>query len=281
LTIYQLETFFLGHGNLKQSTIRRWAPWLALVLVFSLATTLLSLWQLDRREQRVEQIQQVLSNYEQPPIPLSEISWERVDDRFPLEWRPVSIEGEYLDEIFLVRNRPLAGQAGFLQLVPMRLKDGRILVVDRGWLAASSSLTQPEANPKPIPGKYELVVRLRAGEPDLGREQADTLASIDLIELADRLNSEAVITDFYGRLVDESPANPIMPTPMPKPSLNEGNHLSYAIQWIIFGLMAFGAFIWAYRNDRRLLAEARGDRAPRPKKLGQADRDAEFEDANQ
>ncbi len=266
---------------MKQSTIRRWAPWLALVLVFSLATTLLSLWQLDRREQRVEQIQQVLSNYEQPPIPLSEISWERVDDRFPLEWRPVSIEGEYLDEIFLVRNRPLAGQAGFLQLVPMRLKDGRILVVDRGWLAASSSLTQPEANPKPIPGKYELVVRLRAGEPDLGREQAETLASIDLIELADRLNSEAVITDFYGRLVDESPANPIMPTPMPKPRLNEGNHLSYAIQWIIFGLMAFGAFIWAYRNDRRLLAEARGDRAPRPKKLGQADRDAEFEDANQ
>ena len=266
---------------MNPSTIRRWAPWLALVLVFSLATTLLSLWQFDRREQRVEQIQQVLDNYDQIPIALSEISWEKVNQRYPMEWRPASIRGEYLDEIFLVRNRPLAGQAGFLQLVPMRLDDGRILIIERGWLPAASALTQPEFNPKPISGKYELVVRLRAGEPDLGREQADTLASIDLLEVANRLNSDLVITEFYGRLVEESPANSEMPIPMPKPSLNEGNHLSYAIQWIIFGLMAFGAFIWAYRNDRRLLAEARGELAPRAKKRGQADRDAEFEDANQ
>jgi hypothetical protein len=68
---------------------------------------------------------------------------------------------------------------------------------------------------------------------------------------------------------------------MPKPSLNEGNHLSYAIQWIIFGLMAFGAFIWAYRNDRRLLAEQRGEIPKRTRRQGQAERDAEFEDANQ
>lgn len=266
---------------MKQSTIRRWAPWLALVLVFSLATTLLSLWQFDRREQRVEQIQRVLDNYDQDPITLSELNWEKIGQQYSQEWRPALVQGEYLEEIFLVRNRPLAGQAGFLQLVPMRLSNGRILIIERGWLPASSSLTQPESNPKPSPGTYELVVRLRAGEPDLGRQEAETLASIDLSEVARKLNSASVITDFYGRLVQESPANNELPIAMPKPSLNEGNHLSYAIQWIIFGLMAFGAFIWAYRNDRRLLAEARGQLTPRPKKIGQADRDAEFEDANQ
>lgn len=264
-----------------QTTIRRWAPWLGLVIVFSIATTLLSLWQFDRREQRVEQIQQVLDNYDQTPIDFSQVEWLEVDQRFPLEWRPVRVQGEYLGQVFLVRNRPLSGQPGFLQLAPFRLSDGRVLVIERGWLPASSTLTEPQSNPQPRSGEYELVVRLRAGEPDLGRDEAETLASIDLAEVANRIGSDVLIQDFYGRLASETPANEELPLAMPKPSLSEGNHLSYAIQWIIFGLMAFGAFIWAYRNDRRLIAESKGELAPRAKKKGQADRDAEFEDANQ
>lgn len=264
-----------------QSTIRRWAPWLGLVIVFSIATTLLSLWQFDRREQRVEQIQQVLENYDQSPIDILQIEWVEIEGRFPLEWRPVRVQGEYLGQIFLVRNRPLSGQPGFLQLAPFQLTDGRILVIERGWLPSSSTLTQPMSNPEPRSGLYELVVRLRPGEPDLGREETETLASIDLAEVGNRIGSADVIQDFYGRLASETPSNANLPLAMPKPSLNEGNHLSYAIQWIIFGLMAFAAFIWAYRNDRRVIAESRGDLAPRVKRKGQADRDAEFEDANQ
>ena len=267
---------------MNQSTIRRWGPWLALVVLFAIATSLLSNWQFDRREERVSQIQQVLANYDQPPISFEQLNWtEQPEGLNPLEWRPVSIQGQYLPEVFLVRNRPLAGQPGFLQLVPFQLVDGSILVVERGWLPASSELTQPQQNPSPKPGSYELVVRVRAGEVDLGREQTETLASIDLAEVAMRLGDERVITDFYGRLASENPSNDASPLAMPKPSLNEGNHLSYAIQWIIFGLMAFGAFIWAYRNDKRLAAEARGEKPKRTRKKVQADRDAEFEDANQ
>jgi cytochrome oxidase assembly protein ShyY1 len=142
-------------------------------------------------------------------------------------------------------------------------------------------LTEPKTNPAPASGEYELVVRVRASEEDLGRQETTSLASIDLAEVAQRLGSDLVITDFYGRLALENPQNSELPMPMPKPSLNEGNHLSYAIQWIIFGLMAFGAFIWAYRNDRRLLAEQRGEIPKRNRRKGQAERDAEFEDANQ
>jgi cytochrome oxidase assembly protein ShyY1 len=180
-----------------------------------------------------------------------------------------------------VRNRPLAGQPGFLQLVPFQLSDGTVIVVERGWLPASSRLTEPQFNPSPAAGSYELIVRVRAAEEDLGREPAETLASIDLKEVSDRLGISNVIVDYYGRLVSENPKNNQSPLPMPKPSLNEGNHLSYAIQWIIFGLMAFAAFIWAFRNDQRLAAEARGEIPKRERKTGQADRDAEFEDANQ
>lgn len=266
---------------MKQGTIKRWGPWLALVLLFAAATSILSNWQFERRQERVSQIQQVLDNYDQSPIEISQLNWVPDQENNPLEWRPVKVRGQYLTEVFLVRNRPLAGQAGFLQLVPFQLSDGRILIVERGWLPASSRLTEPQSNPAPAASSYELIVRVRAGEEDLGRGEAETLASIDLAEVAQRLGSNNVIVDYYGRLVSETPPNPQAPFPMPKPSLNEGNHLSYAIQWIIFGLMAFAAFIWAVRNDQRLAAEARGELPKRVRRKVQADKDAEFEDANQ
>ena len=268
---------------MKQSTIRRWGPWLVLVVLFAIATSLLSSWQFDRRDERVQQINQVIANYDLEPVPLAQVNWQKVDGRSAQEWRPVRVTGEYIAENYLlVRNRPLAGQAGFLQLVPFRLTDGRILFIERGWLIASSNLTIPQSNPLPNSAYHELVVRLRQGEQNLGRAETDTLASIDLVEAADRIKSEgASITDYYGRLVSEDPGYQQAPLPMPRPSLNEGNHLSYAIQWVIFGIMAFIAFFWAYRNDRRVRLEELGLLKPKSRKLRQSDRDAEFEDANQ
>lgn len=265
------------------STIRRWAPWLALVVLFAIATSLLSWWQFSRREERVELINQVIANYDREPIDINDLEWNVVDGRAAQEWLPVKVSGRYIPEsALLVRNRPLAGQAGFLQLVPFELSDGRVMFIERGWLIASSELTTPQSNPLPLATNHELIVRVRASEPSLDRQSAETLASIDLREAAARLdNSADVITDFYGRMVSETPSYDSYPTPMPKPSLNEGNHLSYAIQWVIFGIMAFIAFFWAYRNDRRLLAEAQGLVEPRQRRQKQADRDAEFEDANQ
>lgn len=265
------------------STIRRWAPWLALVVLFSIATSLLSWWQFTRREERVELINQVIENYDQAPIKIENLNFSVINGRSPQEWLPVEVIGTYQpDQSLLVRNRPLSGQAGFLQLVPLILEDGRVLFIERGWLVASSELTSPEINPLPSPTEHELFVRVRAGEPSLGRDQAETLASIDLQEAAKRLDTDAeVITSFYGRMVSETPSYTSAPVPMPKPSLNEGNHLSYAIQWVLFGIMAFIAFFWAYRNDRRLMAEAQGLVPKKERKIKQADKDAEFEDANQ
>ncbi|MEL0316635.1 MAG: SURF1 family protein [Aquiluna sp.] len=130
---------------MKQSTIRRWGPWLALVVVFALATSVLSWWQFSRRAERVERIDQIVSNYDAAPTPYSELSWlTNADGSSPLEWLPVEISGNYLPEsALLVRNRPLSGQPGFLQLVPLLLDDGRIFIVERGWIAASSDISLP------------------------------------------------------------------------------------------------------------------------------------------
>jgi cytochrome oxidase assembly protein ShyY1 len=140
-------------------------------------------------------------------------------------------------------------------------------------------VTTPALNPIPDDQFRDLVVRLRLSEQDLNRgDVPGQLASLHIASLQDELGP-GLITEFYGRLVSETPAMAENPRPMPKPSLNEGNHLSYALQWILFGLMAFGALIWAIRNERRIRLESEGLLKPKKKKVTQAQRDAEIEDA--
>ena len=146
--------------------IRRWAPWLALVVLFAIATTLLSWWQFARREERVEKINQVVENYDSAAIELADVSWLPVGNGLRAdEWRPVNLVGQYLPEnAILVRNRPLNGSPGFLQLVPFRTSTGELIVVERGWLPAGSDIKEPLLNPLPSSETTELVVRLRQGD---------------------------------------------------------------------------------------------------------------------
>jgi cytochrome oxidase assembly protein ShyY1 len=50
-------------------------------------------------------------------------------------------------------------------------------------------------------------------------------------------------------MVTESPAESSYPQPLSRPVLDEGNHLSYAVQWIIFAVMGFFALFWAIRQE--------------------------------
>lgn len=265
-------------------TIRRWAPWLSLVVLFAIATTLLSWWQFSRREERVEKINQVIQNYESRPIGLADVSWLELENGLRSdEWRPVALAGNYLPErAILVRNRPLSGSPGFLQLVPFRTVEGQVLVIERGWLPAGSDIKEPLTNPLPSAERVELVVRLRQGEADSGKQSVTgRLDTIDLVEFSALYPELDVETRFYGRLALETPGSDQAPIPQPKPSLDEGNHLSYALQWLLFGIMAFGAFFWAYRNDKRLRLEEQGIKPKRQEKRTQASDDAAFEDRNQ
>ena len=256
-----------------------------MVVLFSIATSLLSWWQFTRREERVERIDQVVANYDKTPVPYESLSWNLNDNGLTdAEWTPVTVSGSYLpDEAVIVRNRPLSGQAGFLQLVPLLLDSGDILMIERGWIQAGSDITAPSSNPLPSGARHDLVVRLRAPEPDLGRPSVPgQLASINPAELSALLSPfGSVISDRYGRLVSESPGYAEAPFAMPMPSLNEGNHLSYALQWILFGLMAFAALFWAFRNDRRIRLEEQGLLEPKVRKKTLSDLDNEFEDLNQ
>jgi cytochrome oxidase assembly protein ShyY1 len=242
--------------NWRFAFSRRWFGYLGVAVVFAIVCVLLSHWQLSRLDEKRAANSHVIENYDSQPVPLHDVlktpaSW---DDA--VTWTPVAMQGSYLeDEQVLVRNRPRNGQPGFEVLTPLQLTDGSVFIVDRGWLPTGNAQDLPDVIPAPPTGDVAVTARLKAGEPALpGRNAADgQIATVELAQFADRLDA-TVYTGAYGLLVSEDPT-PADTAPLPavKPELDEGSHLSYAFQWLVFGLLGFAFLAYAVREEYRHL----------------------------
>ena len=228
----------------------RWLSWFLFASLFAAACVGLANWQFDRRDQAVSKIQRMVDNFDKPAIAFDAISDLNLDDVTLLEWSPVEVSGNYLtDQELLVRNRPIAGQPGFIQLVPFQLASGEVVIIERGWIPANSELA-PATKMTPSNQSKSLVARVRLSELTPNRDSPEGFATSIHIESLEKTLGTTLEKQFYLRLVSELPGEASSPQPISKPALDEGNHLSYAVQWILFALMGFFALFWAIRQEQ-------------------------------
>ena len=214
-------------------------------------------------------------NYDSPIVDFSSVA---TLDSFDAknEWLQVKVTGTYMtDSSVFVRNRPLNGQAGFLQLVPFRLDSGEIVAVERGWLPVTSQYDAPANPPLPSTARQEIIGHVRPSEPTLDRSApSGQIATINIQALRDEVNlGDKTYMKMYLRMQSESVPVATNPEQLKRPVLGEGNHLSYALQWILFALMAGGALIWGIKKEREALSDK--VRVSRRKNLGQVDAETE------
>ncbi|UEL30203.1 SURF1 family protein [Pseudarthrobacter sp. L1SW] len=231
----------------------KWLGYLLLAAVFASACVFLGRWQMDRRAETLAEINRVVTNYSAAPIPFADAKeqFRRLDPA--MEWTQVELRGTYLVEgQRVVRNRPLNGQPGYEVVVPFRLTTGETVVIDRGWLPIGNrNPGSPDSVPAPPPGEVTAVVRLKHPEPELQRGAPEgQLASIDLPAYSAQLGYP-LLAGAYGQLASETPPAAEMPFPFPKPSTEEGTHLSYSLQWFAFGVLMFVGFGYAARQQAR------------------------------
>lgn len=250
----------------------RWAMYVGVAILFAIACGFLSNWQFSRNAERSEQLRLVADNYDAAPVPLGDLLAPGDDLAPDDEWRPVRLTGQYLaDDELLVRNRAHGGSAAYEVLVPFRLDDGRVFLVDRGWLPPGERQPEPDVIPAPPSGQTEVVVRLRPGEavPASGRTaETGQVPTINLGLVAEQTGP--LEPGAYGLLVSEDPAPAEAPLPIDPPSDDPGPHLSYAIQWILFAVMGFGFLSYVIVSERRIRREEieeareRGEEPPAP-----------------
>lgn len=259
----------------------RWGVYLLVACLFAAACAFLAQWQFDRNESRTAQIDLVEANYDQDPVSLSEL----VTPGAPLdgahEWRQVALRGAYaVDEQLLVRNRPHGGTRAFEVVVPFHLDDGRVLIINRGWVAPGAGDT-PDEVAAPAPGTLDVVVRLRPGEPlpQSGRSAPEgQVPTIHLPSIAE-VTGPQTLTMAYGQIVSESPAADVSLGTYDRPTEDPGPHLSYAIQWILFAIMGFVFIVYMIRTEVTRRREERDGIPVRPRRDRRRDRDADAEDA--
>ncbi|MCM3780551.1 SURF1 family cytochrome oxidase biogenesis protein [Microbacterium hydrocarbonoxydans] len=258
----------------------RWTVYVLIAIGFAVACAFLSNWQFDRNESRAEQIALVEKNYDADPVPLADLIGPDGElDRGDV-WHPVVLRGEYLaDEQLLARNRPHGGTSAYEVLVPFRDVDGRVFIVDRGWVPPGEG-DSPDAVPAPPEGQVEVVVRLRPSEqlPASGRGAPDgQVPTIHVPSIAE-IVGEDVIPSAYGQIVSEDPAGEGTLGGFESPTDDPGPHLSYAIQWILFALMGFIFIGYIIRTEIvKHREEVEGKSTPE-KKSRRRDADADVED---
>ncbi len=233
---------------------------MAMAVVVSLTCAMLGYWQLTRYQGKAEAAALVEANYDSPPVALTELL-PTAHSTWPedLTWRQVTVTGEYLVPAVVLPQRPIGGSPADHVLAALALQvEGEEepwwLLVDRGWYR-SDAFADHTAEQELPEGEVRVTVRLRAAEPrserDLTGRQVYAINPSQVLDVAAPGADLAgtVVTGVYGVLVEESPTTATPPAPLPRPSADLGNHLSYAFQWWVFALGALvGAVVLARRE---------------------------------
>lgn len=232
--------------------------WLALTLVvFAFAAscfTLLAPWQFDRHAGRSDRNSALQESLAAEPRPLAEVLPGGSAPSQRTEWDQVVTTGTYLpDDEVVARLRTVQGEPAFEVLTPLRATDGTVILVNRGYVRPNERTDVPAYAPPPS-GQVQLVSRVRMDETDPKHRDAfadDSTGgrlhsySIDSDVVARATNLD--VRPGYFQLVDNQPG---VLAPLPLPQLASGPFLSYALQWIAFGVMAILG--WLYFTLREL-----------------------------
>lgn len=220
---------------------RRWIGFTAIVIVSIIGFGLLSRWQWDRAdEHRVERLAiseaQVLQDV------------DSVNDLD--EFTRVQISGIYDNEdTQLVRQRPLDGGNGYWVMTPLDTNSGSRIWVIRGWVGASTIATEVPDIPQAQFGQTQVTGAVRYFEEPLADVYGlppGVIAKMSLEELITQ-NSPSAVDNRVVQLISSTPTDEMLIVPLPE--VDEGQNISYAVQWILFALVAIiGWFIFLRRE---------------------------------
>ena len=188
----------------------RWLVGTVLVLAIAALCVRLGFWQLDRLDERKERNALVAARAAEEGGPLPADPDEAL-------YRRVTVTGTYApDDELIEGGRALNGRPGEHVLTPLAIDDGEVVLVNRGWVPnnGATSTRAPAAAAPPegevtvtgvvLPSpeeRFPVVIRLDRQEPP---QAADLPVALG------------------GEPVD----------------LDEGPHLSYAVQWFLFATIA-------------------------------------------
>ena len=231
------------------------------VLVVALIVVMinLALWQLRRLDERQAFNHDVRSRSAAAAQPLDRVvpAGTTIDGARPQEWTTVQATGTFdADAQVLIRNRSLNGAPGFDVVTPLRRAGDDAVLVLRGWIPLTTSNSAVPDIPPPPAGTVTVTGWVRPTQNPGEFESRDpatgvltTLGRVDIPRIGQQ--TPYPIAPIYVELTAPAPPANALPVPEPLPELDDGPHLSYAVQWCIFSACAVIGWVLVVRKSRR------------------------------
>ena len=210
---------------------------------------LLGFWQLNRLSERRHMNALINEKISLKPINLAETDTHANTNRANtdtdtdtdtelMQYSQVKAEGVYRVEYeVMIANQSYQGQPGVWLATPLELEDNQFVVVVRGWVPRRNVLgfdvrpvSPPEGNVQVAGLAFKSQKGGKVGVTASGEKSE--LSQVDL-ELFEQLSGLEVM-DFWVRLSTQTPPQSDLPVLIPVPVLDDGPHLSYAMQWFFF-----------------------------------------------
>jgi cytochrome oxidase assembly protein ShyY1 len=213
----------------------KWIVGHVLLVVTVVSFVNLGFWQLRRLDERLKHNALIEQRLAAAPAPLDELLRTVGSEPTALDFRRVVVTGRYQpDNQLLTAPRSRDGRPG-PQVLTVLHRDGDRgpVLLDRGWIPFDrDTLRAPPAPDGQV--RIEGVVRA----PEEGAiGAAEQVARIVPEQIGVRIGQP--LPAFYVQLWEQRPPlGEATPLPGRAPVLTEGNHLSYALQWFSFALIA-------------------------------------------
>jgi cytochrome oxidase assembly protein ShyY1 len=226
----------------------KWIAFHLLVIVLVVVMVNLAFWQLRRLHERREFNAEVRANATQPVAPLDDLRGQ-IAQHSPVEWRRVEATGTYVPgHQFLVVNRAQNNTPGKNVVDALQLEDGSFVLVNRGFVSQNDAVPAVPQGTVKVIGRLRESERRRTGQQsDIGSDVLTDIRRVDIDVL--RQQFDQTVLPMYIEQLESTPADAASLQPIVAPTLDEGPHLSYTMQWFFFSLCVVVGWVLAVRRS--------------------------------
>jgi surfeit locus 1 family protein len=244
-----------------------------LILLLVVVMVNLGFWQLRRLHERRASNAAILANERPDPAPIQSVlsPSDSTSRGSQLAFRRVTVTGIYdIANEVIIRARSLNEEPGVWVASPLRLSDGSAVVVVRGFLPSQGTLEKVPADAEPPTGTVTVTGLVQAtqtrstfGATDPPTGHLSDLARVDVERIAKQV-PYPVYPVYVQLQTSDPPQSGDFPQVLPPPELDDGPHLSYAIQWFIFSTIAVVGYPLILRRSARREERGRDDEDDEP-----------------
>ncbi|WP_128377930.1 SURF1 family protein [Streptomyces cavernae] len=240
--------------------------WVILTLItLALIPTMIELgfWQLHRHERRVALNKVISDSLAAKPVPAESLTLPGATVKREDLYRRVTAKGRFdtAHEVVVRRRTNSDDKVGFHVLTPFVLDDGRVLLVNRGWIPADGAQTEFPKIPAPASGELTITGRLMADETTAtsGIKDVKGLPDRQVMLINSEQEAERLDKPVLGGYVELTAPEPKGDTPelISDPDHSGiGPHMAYAVQWWLFAAGVPVGWTILVRREARDRAEA-------------------------